>query len=131
MIPADDTNPPTGTEAVTDAGSAASDFDAMQDLAGQAISRLLDDGAGSGLLLTGRTANPPDCSSDNNAKPDRHSGRLHGAVPTRAASGSPDARLHLHWELHIDGHYLGIGLSAADTRAVYTALFADAGATQK
>ena len=43
------------------------------------------------------------------------------------ASGSPDAQLHLHWELHIDGHYLGIGLSDTDTRAVYTALFADAG----
>ena len=33
------------------------------------------------------------------------------------------------WELHIDGHYLGIGLSDADTRAVYTDLFADAGGT--
>ena len=43
------------------------------------------------------------------------------------ASGSPEAQLHLHWELHIDGHYLGVGLSDADTRAVYTALFADAG----
>ena len=41
------------------------------------------------------------------------------------ASGSTHAQLHLHWELHIDGHYLGIGLSDADTRAVYTALFAD------
>ena len=45
------------------------------------------------------------------------------------ASGSTHAQLHLHWELHIDGHYLGIGLSGADTRAVYTALFADAGGT--
>ena len=41
------------------------------------------------------------------------------------ASGSTHAQLHLHWELHIDGHYLGVGLSDADTRAVYTALFAD------
>ena len=47
------------------------------------------------------------------------------------ASRSADAGLHLHWELHIDGHYLGIGLPAADTRAVYTALFADAGGTQQ
>ena len=47
------------------------------------------------------------------------------------ASGSPDAQMHLHWELHIDGHYLGIGLSDADTRAVYTALFVDADGTQK
>ena len=43
------------------------------------------------------------------------------------ASRSADAGLHLHWELHIDGHYLGIGLPAADTRAVYTALFTDVG----
>ena len=47
------------------------------------------------------------------------------------ASGSTHAQLHLHWELHVDGHYLGIGLSGADTRAVYTALFADASGTQK
>ena len=46
------------------------------------------------------------------------------------ASGSPHAQLHLHWELHIDGHYLGTGLSGADTRAVYTALFAGASGTQ-
>ena len=31
--------------------------------------------------------------------------------------------LHLHWELHIDGQYLGVGLSERHTRAVYTALF--------
>ena len=42
------------------------------------------------------------------------------------ASGSSHAQLHLHWELHIDGHYLAIGLSDTDTRAVYTALFTDA-----
>ena len=57
-------------------------------------------------------------------------GQLLGAIGntgTRAgASGSTHAQVHLHWELHIDGHYLGIGLSDADTRAVYTALFADA-----
>ena len=41
------------------------------------------------------------------------------------ASGATHAQLRLQWELHIDGHYLGIGLSDADTRAVYTALFAD------
>ena len=39
------------------------------------------------------------------------------------ASGAIRDQLHLHWELHIDGQYLGIGLSPADTRAVYTALF--------
>ena len=42
------------------------------------------------------------------------------------ASESMHEQLHLHWELHIDGQYLGVGLSPADTRAVYTALFADA-----
>ena len=47
------------------------------------------------------------------------------------ASGATGAQLHLHWELHIDGHYLGIGLSGTDTRAVYTALFADASGIQK
>ena len=43
--------------------------------------------------------------------------------------GAQPLMLHLHWELHIDGHYLGIGLSGADTRAVYTALFTEAGGT--
>ena len=41
------------------------------------------------------------------------------------ASGSTHEQLHLHWELHIDGQYLGVGLSNADTRTVYTALFRD------
>lgn len=43
------------------------------------------------------------------------------------ASGAVHDQLHLHWELHIDGQYLGVGLSQADTRAVYTALFGGAG----
>ena len=43
---------------------------------------------------------------------------------TFAAEGRTRTALHLHWELHIDGQYLGVGLSSADTRAVYTALFA-------
>ena len=42
------------------------------------------------------------------------------------AAGSSSGQLHLHWELHIDGQYLGTGLSPADTRAVYTAVFKDA-----
>ena len=42
------------------------------------------------------------------------------------ASGSSYEQLHLHWELHIDGQYLGAGLSPADTGTVYTALFKDA-----
>ena len=39
------------------------------------------------------------------------------------ATGSVYGHLHLHWELHIDGQYLAMGLSEQDTRAVYTALF--------
>lgn len=31
--------------------------------------------------------------------------------------------LHLHWEIHIDALYLGAGLDAASTRAVYATLF--------
>ena len=42
------------------------------------------------------------------------------------ASGSSYEQLHLHWELHIDGQYLGAGLSPADTGTVYTALFTGA-----
>ncbi len=54
-----------------------------------------------------------------------------GNSGTYAGASGSQAQLHLHWELHIDGHYLGIGLSDADTRAVYTALFADGSGTQK
>ena len=39
------------------------------------------------------------------------------------AAGDPDGGAHLHWEIHIDDRYLAAGLSSADTRAVYTALF--------
>ncbi|WP_419927233.1 N-acetylmuramoyl-L-alanine amidase [Candidatus Poriferisocius sp.] len=41
-----------------------------------------------------------------------------------AAAGFADRAVHLHWEIHVDGRYLGEGLSAGDTREVYTALFA-------
>ncbi len=57
----------------------------------------------------------------------RRLGTIGNSGTYAGASGLPEAQLHLHWELHIDGHYLGVGLSDADTRAVYTALFADAG----
>ena len=40
-----------------------------------------------------------------------------------AAAGALDWSLHLHWELHVDDHYLGAGLSATETRAVYATLF--------
>ncbi len=39
------------------------------------------------------------------------------------ASGAVHDQLRLLWELHIDGQYLGIGLSHDDTRAVYANLF--------
>ena len=67
----------------------------------------------------------------------RHSARLQAgldpqatAAPTRASPGRPALGCTCTGELHIDGHYLGIGLSGADIRAVYIALFADSGGTQ-
>lgn len=40
------------------------------------------------------------------------------------ATGILDPRsLHLHWELHVDGQYFGIGLSGAETATLYGALF--------
>ena len=42
-----------------------------------------------------------------------------------AANGDFDYDPHLHWELHINNLYLGAGLSAAETRQVYTTLFSE------
>lgn len=42
-----------------------------------------------------------------------------------AANGDFYTDPHLHWELHIDNQYLGAGLSAEETRFVYTTLFAE------
>ena len=39
------------------------------------------------------------------------------------AAGDPDGGLHLRWEIPIDDRYLAEGLSTADTRGVYAALF--------
>ena len=50
-------------------------------------------------------------------------GTIGNSGTNAGASGAVHDQLHLHWELHVDGQYLGIGLSYADTRAVYTALF--------
>ena len=47
-----------------------------------------------------------------------------GNTGTNASASGSTRGLHLHWELHIDGQYLGVGLSRADTRAVYATLFA-------
>ena len=43
-----------------------------------------------------------------------------------AANGDFYTDPHLHWELHIDNQYLGAGLSAEETRDVYTVLFSAA-----
>ena len=50
-------------------------------------------------------------------------GTIGNSGTNAGASGAIYDQLHLHWELHVDGQYLGIGLSYADTRDVYTALF--------
>lgn len=41
----------------------------------------------------------------------------------QAAAGVTPLGYHLHWELHINGHYLAQGLSIAETEEVYRALF--------
>ena len=43
-----------------------------------------------------------------------------------AANGDFYVDPHLHWEIHIDNLYLGAGLSAGQTREVYTTLFSEA-----
>ena len=50
-------------------------------------------------------------------------GRVGNTGTTSAAAGNANRSVHLHWELHINGRYLGEGLSRSDTRAVYAALF--------
>lgn len=50
-------------------------------------------------------------------------GRVGNSGTIAAATGHSDRQVHLHWELHINGRYLGEGLSEGGTRAVYTALF--------
>ena len=52
-------------------------------------------------------------------------GTIGNSGTNAGASGAIYDQLHLHWELHVDGQYLGIGLSYADTRDVYTALFSN------
>ena len=50
-------------------------------------------------------------------------GRIGNSGTLAAAAGHRSQNAHLHWELHVDGQYLGIGLSTRDTRSVYRALF--------
>ena len=53
-------------------------------------------------------------------------GRAGNSGTAAAAVGQANGQVHLHWELHVNGQYLGAGLSTSDTRAVYAALFSDA-----
>ena len=53
-------------------------------------------------------------------------GRIGNSGTTPAAAGNTWSTVQLHWELHVNGQYLGAGLSTSDTRAVYAALFANA-----
>ena len=53
-------------------------------------------------------------------------GRIGNTGTSAAAVGDFSRGTHLHWEIHVDGRYLGAGLSESDTRAVYAALFEDA-----
>lgn len=51
-------------------------------------------------------------------------GRVGNSGTSGAAAGRKNSYLHLHWEIHINGQYLGAGLSVQDTRSVYETLFA-------
>ena len=44
-------------------------------------------------------------------------GRIGNSGTTPAAAGNTWSTVHLHWELHVNGQYLGAGLSTSDTRA--------------
>ena len=49
-------------------------------------------------------------------------GRIGNSGTASAAAAEFYANVHLHWELHVNGRYLGEGLSAADTGTLYSAL---------
>ena len=53
-------------------------------------------------------------------------GRIGNSGTIPAAAGNTWSTVQLHWELHVNGQYLGAGLSTSNTRAVYAALFANA-----
>ncbi|HDH24966.1 MAG TPA: M23 family metallopeptidase [Actinobacteria bacterium] len=42
---------------------------------------------------------------------------------TAAINGTRAQSIHLHWEIHIDGEFLGAGLGSDETRQVYRELF--------
>jgi murein DD-endopeptidase MepM/ murein hydrolase activator NlpD len=46
----------------------------------------------------------------------------HGTA-TAAANGVRPQSIHLHWEILVDGHFLGEGLDVGATAEVYDALF--------
>ena len=53
-------------------------------------------------------------------------GRIGNSGTVPAAAGNTWSTVQLHWELHVNGQYLGAGLSTSNTRAVYATLFANA-----
>jgi len=53
----------------------------------------------------------------------------HGTA-TAAANGTRPQSIHLHWEVLIDGHFLGEGLDAGTTAKVYDTLFGRRGRWQ-
>ena len=53
-------------------------------------------------------------------------GRIGNSGTIPAAAGNTWSTVQLHWELHLNGQYLGTGLSTSNTRAVYATLFANA-----
>ncbi len=50
-------------------------------------------------------------------------GRIGNTGTSSAAAGNRSRGARLHWEIHVDGRFLGAGLSEPDTRAIYAALF--------
>lgn len=42
---------------------------------------------------------------------------------TAATGGTRPQSIHLHWEIHIDDHFLGEGADAAETETIYRTLF--------
>ena len=42
---------------------------------------------------------------------------------TAATGGDRPRSIHLHWEIHVDGAFVGSGLTASETNAVYASMF--------
>ena len=68
----------------------------------------------------------PDIQVGEIVQAGQHVGEIGNRGTHAAANGDFYTDPHLHWELHIDNQYLGAGLSAEETRNVYTVLFSAA-----